>query len=88
MGSRSGVVKMSDIESEYQSRMQALEGKERVARAMVMLKWTREMLARQVVSEQGAVSEERLRWEVAARLYGLDDPVQQVIQKRLADVSG
>ena len=68
--------------------METLEGKERVARAMAMLQWAREMLARQVVSELGSISEEQLRWEVAARLYGLDDPVQKAIQTRLADVSG
>lgn len=79
---------MSNIEAEYRFRMETLEGKERVARAMAMLQWTREMLARRVVSELGTVSEERLRWEVAARLYGLDDPVQETIQSRLADVSG
>lgn len=68
--------------------MDALEGKERVARAMAILQWARQMLARQIVSELGALSEERLRWEVAARLYGLDDPVQKWIHTRLADVSG
>lgn len=78
---------MSDIESEYRFRMEALEGKERVARAMAMLQWAREMIARKVISELGTVSEERLRWEVAARLYGADDPVQEAIQARLADVS-
>ena len=79
---------MSNIEQEYRSRMDALEGKERVARAQVMLQWTREMLARQVVLEQGALSDEQLKWEVAARLYGADDPVQQAIARRLTDVSG
>lgn len=78
---------MSRIESEYQRRMEALEGKERVARAMAMLHWAREMLARQIVSEVGALSEEQLKWEVAARLYGPDDPVHKAIQARLTDVS-
>ena len=68
--------------------MEALEGKERIARAMAMLQWAREMLARQIVTELGDVSEQRLRWEVAARLYGLDDPVHKLIQTRLEDVSG
>ena len=79
---------MSNIEQEYRSRLDALEGKERVARAQVRLHWTREMLARQVVLEQGVLSDEQLKWEVAARLYGADDPVQLVIAKRLTDVSG
>lgn len=79
---------MSLVESEYRSRMEALEGKQRVARAMGMLQWTREMLARRVLSELGAISDEQLKWEVAARLYGSDDPVQKTIAKRLKDVSG
>jgi hypothetical protein len=78
---------MSTIESEYQSRMEALEGRERVSRAMGLLQWTREMLARQVVSDLGTMSDERLKWEVAVRLYGLNDPVHEAIQRRLADVS-
>ena len=68
--------------------MDALEGRERVARALGMLHWTREMLARRVISELGDVPRERLKWEVAARLYGEDDPVQKAIRQRLADVSG
>ena len=79
---------MSVVESEYRSRMEAMEGKQRVARAMGMLQWTREMLARRVLSEVGTISDEQLKWEVAARLYGSDDPVQQAIAKRLTDVSG
>lgn len=37
---------MSPIEREYQSRMDALAGKERVARSLALLAWSRQMLTR------------------------------------------
>ena len=79
---------MSAIEIEYRSRMDALSAKQRVARSMAMLQWTREMLARQVVADSGAMSDERLRWEVALRLYGSEPATRRMIEQRLADVSG
>lgn len=79
---------MSAIEIEYRSRMDALSAKQRVARSMALLQWTRDMLARQVVADSGAMSEERLRWEVALRLYGSDPATRSMIEQRLADVSG
>lgn len=79
---------MSAIEVEYRSRMDELSAKQRVARSMAMLQWTREMLARQVVADSGAMSDERLRWEVALRLYGSDPATRKMIEQRLADVSG
>ena len=54
---------------------------------MAMLKWARDLLARQVVSELGVVSEERLRWEVALRLYRADPVCCRMIERELADVS-
>ena len=78
---------MPNSQQEYQTRMDQLSGKERVARAMRMLQWTREMLARQIVEESGAMSHERLKWEVALRLYGADQRLAKVIARKLADVS-
>ena len=78
---------MSLIESEYQSRMDALTGRERVARSLALLKWSREMIARQILAEKGAIPEERLKWEVALRLYGGDPAVRGMIESKLADVS-
>jgi hypothetical protein len=78
---------MSKIELEYRNRMDALLPSQRVARCMAMLKWTREMLARQIVAESGPMSGERLRWTVALRLYGSDPVTRQMIERKLADVS-
>ena len=77
---------MSTIEAEYQSRMDALTGTERIARSMAMLKWTREMLARQLLAQEGPMSAERLRWKVALRLYASDKTACRLIERRLAHV--
>jgi hypothetical protein len=77
---------MSLIEQEYQSRMDALSGRERIARSLALLAWSRQMIARQIVAERGDMPEERLKWEVALRLYGSDPTVCRMIESELADV--
>jgi hypothetical protein len=79
---------MSPIEHEYQSRMDALSGRERITRSLMLLAWSRQMLARRILAERGEMSEERLKWEVALRLYGSDPTVCRMIESELADVSG
>jgi hypothetical protein len=78
---------MSPIELEYQSRMDALSGKERIARSLALLAWSRQMIARRIIAEKGDISEERVKWEVALRLYGSDPAVCRMIESELADVS-
>lgn len=78
---------MSIVEQEYQRRMQSLSVKERVARSQAMFNWTREMLARQIQKEKGPMSTERLRWEVALRMYGREPVVRRLIERQLAHVS-
>ena len=77
----------SIVEQQYNSRMDALSPQERIARCAAMLKWTRDLLARQVIAELGAISEERLKWEVAKRMYGSDPTAKAIIDQRLEDVS-
>ncbi len=78
---------ISSIEQEYQTRMDALLPVERVARSAAMFQWTREMLARQVTAQMGDMSAERLKWEVALRLYGGESAMRSMIEKSLQDVS-
>jgi hypothetical protein len=52
-----------------------------------MLQWTRELLGRQIIAKSGAMSQERLKWEVAKRLYGADPVASAMIERMLADVS-
>ena len=78
---------MSLIEQEYKNRMDALSPKQRVARSLAMLEWTRKILARQIVSEFGEMSDERLKWEVAMRQYGADPVCRKLIRRKLDHVS-
>ena len=68
--------------------MDALSPQERIARCAAMLKWTRDLLARQVVAELGVISDERLKWEVARRMYASDATARTIKDQRLEDVSG
>ena len=77
----------SMVEQRYASRMDALSPQERMARCVAMLKWTRDLLARQIIAELGTISDERLKWEVASRMYGSDPAARAIIDQRLEDVS-
>jgi len=44
------------------------------------------MIARQILAQEGPMSDERLRWKVALRLYANDAAVCRLIESRLADV--
>jgi len=74
------------VEQHYQARMQALSPRERMARSMAMLKWTRDLLARQILAESGPMSDERLKWEVARRLYIADAAAVAMIDRILVNV--
>ena len=78
---------MTPVETEYQARLAAMTGAERIARSAAMLKWTREMIARQIESAIGPISEEQLKWKVALRVYGLDKKTRKLIERKLEDVS-
>ena len=77
----------STIEELYQARMDALTPSQRIERSAAMFAWTRDMIARQIQAERGPMSQERLKWEVALRVYGADGRVRAMIERKLADVS-
>ena len=78
---------LSEIEIEYQTRLDSMTPAERVARSAAMFAWTREQLARQIVAADGEMPEEILKWKVALRLYGNEPEVRKLIEQRMADVS-
>jgi hypothetical protein len=75
------------VQQHYQSRMDCLSPAERFERCAAMLQWTRELLGRQILADSGPVSNERLKWEVAKRLYGAGPAARAMIDRKLADVS-
>ena len=84
-------VKMSPhsaVESQYQDAIDALTPAQRVARSAAMFAWTRDQIARQIVSEQGEMDDVSLKWKVALRLYGGEPTVRRLIEQKLSDVPG
>ncbi len=77
---------VSIVERQYQAKMDALPVKERVARAAAMFQWSREIIARQIVSQSGPMSAERLKWRVALRQYESKPITRAMIQRKLDDV--
>jgi len=78
----------SSIETAYQRRIDSMLPAERVARSAAMFQWTRDQLARQIVAERGQMDAEKLKWLIALRLYGGEPVVRELIERKLADVSG
>ncbi len=75
------------LEALYRERIDRMTIAERVERASALLAWSRGFVARQVVAEHGALSSERLKWEVALREYGSDPTVRSMIERMLARAS-
>jgi hypothetical protein len=48
-----------------------------------MFVWARGLIGRQIRSERGAMTDDRLKWEVALRLYGFDPAARALIQRKL-----
>ncbi len=79
-------IPMGLVESEYLKRMDQLTPKERIARAASMFQWTRDCIARQILSDSGPMSPERLKWMVAMRQYGGDKTTRELIRRALENV--
>jgi hypothetical protein len=54
---------------------------ERVRRCEVLLRWTRDFLARSILAAQGPLSDDRLRREVLLRQYGADPAARCLIDE-------
>ena len=74
------------IDAEYRRRIAAMTPKERLARTAAMLAWTRRQMAARIRKEQPGLSGERLRWEVALRMYESESEVVAMIKRHLANV--
>ena len=79
---------MSMIEALYQRAIDEMPALQKMARVEGFLCWTRNLMARQIRAELGeGVSEERVRWEVALRMYQSDARMEQLIREQIARVS-
>ena len=75
------------VEALYRERIARMTIAERVQRAAALFEWSRGFVARQVVAEIGALPGERLKWEVALRLYGADPRARSMIERMLSRAS-
>jgi hypothetical protein len=80
-------VDKSEIELEYERRLQAMSPAEKVARSAAMLAWTRQQMAIRIRNTQPTLSDEEVKWHVALQLYESDPEVVRLIQEQLANVS-
>ena len=78
---------MSPIEQLYQSAIDEMSPRERVARSVELFNWSREYIGRQIRSENPTVSDQRLKLLVALRIYGSEPNMKKLLEGKLADVS-
>ena len=77
----------SEVDFEYQRRVDAMAPKEKIARVAAMLAWTRQQMAARIRRDQPELSEEQVKWHVALELYESEPEVVALIEKHLASVS-
>jgi hypothetical protein len=77
-----------NVESEYRTRTDAMSVVERIRRAEALFLWSRDYLARSILAARGAMSEARLKREVALRQYGADPAARKLIDELPTRVSG
>lgn len=78
---------MSQIEQLYQSAIDKMLPRERVARSVELFNWSREFIGRQVRAENPDASLEKLKLLVALRMYGSEPGMKKLIESLLANVS-
>lgn len=78
---------MSLVEEAYQHAIAEMTPQARLRRMHELLAWVRELYAGQAIERLGEVSDERLKLEVALRMYGSEPNMRRLLEQRLADVS-
>ncbi len=73
----------TNVEAEYQRRIDAMTPAERVARGAAMFQMTRDAIARRIVAELGPLPDEVLKWHVAMQLYGDSEDLRPIIQEQI-----
>lgn len=79
---------MSMVEALYQRAIDEMPALQKMARVEGFLYWTRNLMARKIRAELGeGGSEERVKWEVALRMYQSDPRMEQLIREQIVRVS-
>jgi hypothetical protein len=77
----------STVEATYHAAIDRLTPTEKVARGLAMLHWTRRWLGRQIAAERGPMPPERMRLEIARRLYQAEPATCRLIDAAIAELS-
>jgi hypothetical protein len=77
----------SDVERAYREAVDRMTPAEKIRRAAGLLSWSRDFLGRQLQKDSGIYSSERLKWEVARRIYLSQPVICQLIEEQIARVS-
>ena len=78
----------AQAEARFREAQDALPAHARVARAAAMFVWARGVIGREILARSGPLPAERLKWEIAMRLYGSNATSRRLIQRMLDHVSG
>ena len=78
----------AQAEARFREAQDALPVHARVARAAAMFVWARGVIGREILARSGPLPAERLKWEIAMRLYGSNATSRRLIQRMLDHVSG
>ncbi len=78
----------TEIDIEYQRRVDAMSIREKVERSAAMLAWTRQQMASRIRQQSPELTDEQLKWHVALTLYESEPAVVAMIQGHLAKVPG
>jgi len=82
-----GYCLVTPVQQRYDELIDALPVHVKVARAAQLFQWSRDWIRRQILAEKGSMSEQRLKLEVALRMYGHEETTRRLIEKVLSDVS-
>ena len=80
-------MKSTEIDIEYQRRMDAMSIREKVERSAAMLAWTRQQIASRIRQQSPELTDGQLKWHVALKLYESEPAIVAMIQGHLANVS-
>lgn len=78
---------LTDVELEYQKRIDAMSPADKMARSAAMFAWTRQQMARQFRNANPTLSDEHVKWQVALKLYEHEPDVIRLIEEYLQHVS-
>jgi hypothetical protein len=70
-----------NVELEYRIRVDAMSSVERIRRAEALFRWSRDYLARSILTAQGPMPDNLLKHKVALRQYGANPTTKQLIDE-------